>query len=399
MNLTLLIDLDDTLLSNDIERFQREYLKALSLHLKDQIQPELMIRELLSGTKAMVSKDDPRQTLEEVFDGIFYPGVKTPKKELISSINKFYEHEFGRLKYLTSEKIDSIQFIKNALAQGCDIVIATNPLFPRSATIQRVSWAGLAEYIPQFKCITTYESFHFSKPNPAYYSEILMQLGWPDKPAVVIGNDIDFDIKPALSIGLPAFLIKGGDSNPNDGYSPSGSFVDANKWLENIDINPVFDFNFPGMLLACLKSTPAATDTLSRGLDQKTLEFKKSGNEWSIIQIICHFRDVDREVNLPRLKRVLSENDPFIPAESTDSWALDRNYESQNCFEAINDFLECRIEIINILAGLSQDQWSLSARHAIFGRTTLIDLFKFVITHDITHIRQILENIRLAQNG
>ena len=43
-------------------------------------------------------------------------------------------------------------------------------------------------------------------------------------------------------------------------------------------------------------------------------------NEWSITEIICHLRDVDREVNIQRIQTVLDGSNPFIPGAVTDPW-------------------------------------------------------------------------------
>lgn len=51
MALTLLIDLDDTLLVNDIDTFLPAYLKALGKHMTAFVAPELMIQHLLAATK------------------------------------------------------------------------------------------------------------------------------------------------------------------------------------------------------------------------------------------------------------------------------------------------------------------------------------------------------------
>ena len=56
-------------------------------------------------------------------------------------------------------------------------MVATNPIFPRKAILHRLSWAGLAPEQVPFALITDYERFHFAKPNPAFFAEILAQLG------------------------------------------------------------------------------------------------------------------------------------------------------------------------------------------------------------------------------
>jgi FMN phosphatase YigB (HAD superfamily) len=55
--------------------------------------------------------------------------------------------------------------------------------------------------------IPSYETFHFAKPNPAYFAEFLAQLGWPKTPIVMVGNDVESDIGAARQLGLPVFWM------------------------------------------------------------------------------------------------------------------------------------------------------------------------------------------------
>jgi FMN phosphatase YigB (HAD superfamily) len=71
MKPTLLFDLDNTLLHNDMNTFLGGYLKALSKQLAAVIPPEKMIRELMVATGKMTAKTLPDQTLEETFDLFF----------------------------------------------------------------------------------------------------------------------------------------------------------------------------------------------------------------------------------------------------------------------------------------------------------------------------------------
>lgn len=390
MKMTLMIDLDGTLLGNDIDRFQKQYLSALSTYLVDQIDSKLMLQALMIGIRGMVSNNSAKNTLEETFDHIFYPSVNRSKAELNDIINRFYVEEFPKLEYLTTKENEAINFIQKVMELGMDVVIATNPLFPKLATQHRVNWAGLGKYIPDFKNITTYETFHFSKPNPAYYTEILMQLGWPEQPALVIGNDMEADIQPARKLGIPAFLLETGEENTKKSDPNSGTFSDALNWVKKFE-NKEIDLSLKEMIIAVLKSTPAALDTLVRKNGIIDFRQKPNSDEWSIYQIIRHLGDVERRVNLPRLQQILNNNNPFLPAEETDSWITDN--DTTRLDESLSSFLDFRMKITNLLENLNSEQWDLPARHAIFGPTTLSEILGFVIKHDITHVHQISSNL------
>jgi hypothetical protein len=82
MPLTLLLDLDDTLLNTNLEEFVPAYFKALSKHLASRVSPDVMLPALISGTQLMNESEDFTRTLEEVFNAEFYPKLGIPKDQL-----------------------------------------------------------------------------------------------------------------------------------------------------------------------------------------------------------------------------------------------------------------------------------------------------------------------------
>jgi hypothetical protein len=104
-------------------------------------------------------------------------------------------------------------------------------------------------------------------------------------------------------------------------------------------------------------------------------------------------RDVDHDVNFPRLRAIQSEDTPFLPGVATDPWAVERHYLDQSGPDALQSFLQGRSEISAFLNQITPTGWQRPARHAIFGPTTFQELLGFVITHDIVHIRQVFQTI------
>lgn len=230
----LLIDLDGTLLQNDMDVFGPAYYHLLGSHLSSWIAPESMIKFLLYGTNAMINNQDPNKTLENVFDEVFYPGIGIEKSTIIDHIHEFYKEKFPRLKELTKPIPDAIQLIREALRLGYKVSIATNPLFPRTAIFQRLSWAELSPDEYQFGLIPSYETFHHAKPNPEYYLEFIKHLGAIPQECAMVGNDIEADILPSIQIGIPAFLIAQSSDLINKSQWPSGTLQDVLPWLANI---------------------------------------------------------------------------------------------------------------------------------------------------------------------
>ena len=393
----ILFDLDDTLLGNEMNNFIPAYLQALAKRMAKVADPTVLVKTLLSATRQMIENPRPDQTLEKIFDAAFYPPLGLIRQDVQGVIDSFYTEDFPALRGLTQLRPEAVRVVEQIIKRGDQAAIATNPLFPRTAIIQRLSWAGLpAEQVP-FVLIPSYETFHFAKPNPAFFAEFLAQLGWPKIPVLMVGNDIESDITAARQIGLPVFwMTADGTSTWNDQGSipPHGDLNDLVPWIDGTSLEALqTNFSTPNALLAVLRSTPSALDTLCHQKNTD-LELRPAREEWSPGEVLCHLRDVDVEVNLPRLNKVINERNPFLAGQDTDPWAESRQYCQQDAMQALADFTQVRLEVLRLLENLPVESWERSARHAIFGPTHLRELVNIIVGHDILHVQQVYKALK-----
>lgn len=403
MTITLLLDLDGTLLGNDMDRFAQVYMQALANHMVtsgmiEESQQKDFAKVLWAATQKMIENNYPGVTLKETFDASFYPVLGIDQEKAKAIIDQFYAQIFPTLKHVTEYRPEAVALIKEAIKRGYRLAIATNPLFPRVATLHRLAWAGLPVDDNPFEIVSTYEDFHFAKPNPAYFAELLARMNWPEGPVVMVGNDPNNDMAGAKSLGLPTFqIIEGGPPEATQ-TSPGGHLQDLIPWLDansNDQLQP--DYARPGAMLATLRSTPAALLTISREVSTSQWDQRSESNEWALNEILCHFRDVDAEVNLPRLQRFTQESNPFIPAANTDPWAEERQYIRQDGHKALHDFLNNRLQILALLDSLTPEGWQSPARHTIFGPTTLAEMVGIIAGHDRLHIQQFTNTLKTIQ--
>jgi FMN phosphatase YigB (HAD superfamily) len=390
MPLTLLLDLDDTLLETNMDVFIPAYFQALSRALAEKVAPEVMIPALMGGTKAMMANMDPALTLREVFDAHFYPKLGLDRDLLQMEINRFYEDVFPSLGSLTKPIPEAVNLVEWAFTQGYRVVIATNPFFPLKAVQHRLRWAGLPPEKYPFALVTSYETFHFTKETVAYYPELMAQLGWPDDPVLMVGDDIEREVKPTQAAGFPVYWVRKSDEVSSEpGMVAQGRLGSLRAWLENSDPGMLkISTKTPQALLANLRSTPAAIATLVAAIQEQGWKHKPAPKEWCLTEVLCHLRDVEREVNLARVRKMLAEENPFLAGEVTDHWVEERQYNEQDGQQALLGFISARKDTIGLLSVL-QEEWSRKARHAIFGPTTLLELAGFIASHDRAHIQQI----------
>jgi HAD superfamily hydrolase (TIGR01549 family) len=201
----VLFDLDDTLLENNMDRFMKEYFGLLTPHMAHLVPPEKFISALLHATYAMIKNNDPAITNRQVFIDDFFPRVGWTEEKMMPLFDDFYAVQFDKLRSLTRPNPSARVAIQTAFDTGCDVVIATNPIFPETAIRQRMEWAGISDF--PFKLITSYEVMHFAKPNSRYYSEILERIGRNPDECIMVGDDWGNDIVPATKASLQVFWV------------------------------------------------------------------------------------------------------------------------------------------------------------------------------------------------
>ena len=400
MTLTLLIELDNTLLGNDMETFIPAYLSALGLHLADRVAPEKMVANMLKATQAMMNNQSPTRTLKETFDPFFYPPLGLNEKEMRGTLETFYAEEFPKLRDWTQYRPAATELVQVSAQNGHRVGIATNPLFPLTAITQRMTWAGLEAENNNFCLVPSYESFHFAKPNPAYFAEFLGRIGWPQGPVLMVGNDPDHDVRGAQGMGIRVFWISDGGEQLEAGQTPpngSGTLTAVLPWIEaqpEGSLDP--DFSLPSAMIATLRGGPAALAGLLSDLPTTPWKTQPEADAWSPTEIVCHLRDVELEINLPRIKKITTENNPFIPGVDSDRWALERDYQQQDGPEALAAFLAARTETLELLDGLAPGDWDLPCRHAIFGPTNIREIIHITAEHERLHGRQMFETLGLG---
>ncbi len=202
---TFLFDLDGTLLPMPSQqKFLEAYLKALSGKIIPYgIEPQKFISALMKCTDLMV-RNDGSMTNEERFWTEFSMILGNDIRELEDVFNDFYRNEFEFAKSTTSRHPLAKSCIKLLKEKGYPVVLATNPLFPRIATLTRILWAGLDP--DDFIWITTYENSKYCKPKLEYYKEILSQIGRKPEECIMVGNDVTEDMCTSR-LGMDTFLL------------------------------------------------------------------------------------------------------------------------------------------------------------------------------------------------
>ena len=202
---TVLFDLDGTLLPQDLDFFIQTYFGALVKKLIPYgYDPQKFSEAMWAGIKAMITNNGEKSNearFWDVFPSVLGEGVK----EHYSVFEDFYINDFDRLVKPSCGYNPAVPSVVSEIkAMGLRTALATNPVFPSTATESRIKWAGLTP--TDFEHYTTYENSSYAKPNLNYYREILDKLGVCAEECIMVGNDVGDDMV-AQKLGMKTFLL------------------------------------------------------------------------------------------------------------------------------------------------------------------------------------------------
>lgn len=230
----ILFDLDGTLLPMDEDRFTRYYFGMLCRRMaRFGFEAQQLIDTIWAGTKAMYKNDGTRSN-EDAFWEVFEAVYGIPKEKHLADFEDFYAHEFNEAIVATEPTPLARAILDECHEKGFDVYLATNPIFPRVGTVNRIHWAGLTE--EDFRDITTYESCTYCKPNPMYYTELVLKNGLDPSECIMIGNDISEDLA-AKDIGMKGFLVTNcllNKGQRSDDADWRGSLLDVLEFIKTL---------------------------------------------------------------------------------------------------------------------------------------------------------------------
>lgn len=202
---TVLFDLDGTLLPMELEGFTNAYFGLLAKKAAPYgYDAKTLVDAVWKGTKAMIKNDGAMKNCDRFWQ-TFAEALGQEVLELRPVFDGFYANEFHGARAATGENPLAKRAVDGLKARGYQVILATNPLFPAVGVRTRLSWIGLAP--EDFLEVTSYEEYSYSKPNPAYFGEILERTGKKPEECLMVGNDTSEDLS-ALELGLDVYLVK-----------------------------------------------------------------------------------------------------------------------------------------------------------------------------------------------
>jgi hypothetical protein len=129
---------------------------------------------------------------------------------------------------------------------------------------------------------------------------------------------------------------------------------------------------------------------LVSGVTQEQAQIKPTPEAWSILEVVCHLYDEEVNDFRPRLDVMLNRPNDVPPPNNPQEWITERRYNEQDLGEMLGKFLEEREKSLAWLRTLEGANWE--APYTTPWRVMKAgDMFVSWVTHDILHMRQLVE--------
>ncbi len=126
------------------------------------------------------------------------------------------------------------------------------------------------------------------------------------------------------------------------------------------------------------------------GIEQEQAQVKPDAKSWSILEVLCHLCDEEREDFREHLDFVLHRQNEEYHVIDPQGWITERKYNEQNFAEAQEKFFAERQASLQWLKTIAESDWDTTYTSE-YGSVTAGEMFSCWIAHDNLHLRQLVE--------
>jgi hypothetical protein len=130
--------------------------------------------------------------------------------------------------------------------------------------------------------------------------------------------------------------------------------------------------------------------SLVAGIHPEEARTRPSPDSWSVLEVVCHLYDEEREDFRQRLDIILHRPEEKWPPIDPVGWVTARSYNQRELAEMLNNFAAERRKSLVWLGSLDTPDWE-AVYPASFGPIKAGDMLASWVAHDNLHTRQLVE--------
>lgn len=123
-------------------------------------------------------------------------------------------------------------------------------------------------------------------------------------------------------------------------------------------------------------------------LPAEELQRVPAPNEWSLHQVAAHVRDVEEQVFLYRLNRMLREDNPVVENFDQDVWTREHYAASEPIKKIAAQIERARGKQAALLRKAKDKDWSRTAQHPTWKTISIEWLMTHAVNHALEHAAQ-----------
>lgn len=138
-----------------------------------------------------------------------------------------------------------------------------------------------------------------------------------------------------------------------------------------------------------LDAFPARVAGLAQRFDAASARRRLPEGGFSLVEQLCHLRDIEREGYVERIRRIVSEDMPELTDLDGTTLAAERDYQSQDAATALREWTEARRASARLLREHLPAQAGRTGVFGGFGVITLAMLVQGMGLHDAGHWKEL----------
>jgi len=142
-------------------------------------------------------------------------------------------------------------------------------------------------------------------------------------------------------------------------------------------------------VLELLPRMPALLERVAAQVPDEKVRVRSG--PFALIEHLWHVGDLEREGFGERIRKLLTEENPWLPDFDGERIAREREYLKLPLAPALAAFAAARDETVRLLRSVTGDQWARAGRQEGVGIVTLADLPRRILDHDRAHLNEIAD--------